>query len=154
MGGGTASGYSPTLFISSSGVVSLPLDVFEVFLVHGTDQGVERLERGAADAVPPGIGIDRDEHDRRLAAHRPVLPVEPQRVPAAPRKFGARRHEGVIRSPRMPCKVRRIRVFLGELCEPCVLTLLLELVAKGGSQFFAVPSTNCTSEVPTRLAAR
>lgn len=150
----TAPGYSPALFVGGSGVISLPLHVLEVFLVHGTDQGVERLKGGTTDAVPPRIGIDRDEHDGRLAAHGAVLTIEPQRVPCAPGKFGPRRHEGVIRSPRMPRKVRGIRVFLGELGEPCVLTLLLELVAKGGSQFFAVSSTNCTSEVPTRLAAR
>lgn len=54
----------------------------------------------------------------------------------------------------MPGEFRGIRVFLSELCEPFILALQLELVAKGGSQFFAVDPTYWTSEVPTRPEAR
>ncbi|MEY9237773.1 hypothetical protein ACVMGC_000336 [Bradyrhizobium barranii subsp. barranii] len=150
---GTAGGYPPALFIGLSGVVRLTLDMLEVFLVQGTDQGVERLEGGAADAVPSRICIDRKEHDGRLAAHGAVLPIEPQRVPGPPADFRTWRHEGILWSTRRPGELRGVGIFLSELCEPFVLTLLLELIAKGGPQFFAVLPTYWTSEVPTRLAA-
>lgn len=69
--------------------------MLEVFLIHGTDQGVERLEGGTTNPVPPRIGIDREKHDGRLAAHCAELSIEPQRVPGAPIELGAQWYEGV-----------------------------------------------------------
>jgi len=75
-------------------------------------------------------------------------------MPGAPIKFGARRHEGILRSSRRPGKLRGVGIFIGELRKPFVLALQVELIAKGGSRLFAVPSTYETSDEPTLVAAR
>ena len=129
-------------------------DVLEVLAIQRPNQRQVRLEQDSIDPVPDRVGIERRKRDRRLSAEGAVLAIKSQCVPRPPITVGPFRDDSIIRTDCRSSQVRGTRLFFGEILKPLIRALLLQLVAKGTSQFFIAPSTNSTSDWPTFIAAR
>ena len=87
-----------------------------------------------------------------MAAHGAVLPIEPEGVPSPPVGIGPDRKLRFCQPLSLRRELFGVRIFFREFEQPVVDALLLELVAKGGPQFFAPVPMNSASPMPTRDA--
>lgn len=123
--------------------------------VNRVHEGKEPVECLSLDAVAPGVSVQRQEADRRLATEREILPVKPESLPSPHvegmprfrRRTGGRLFNGALQP--FLAGVR-----LDEFLDPFLVFRRLPayLPAEGAAEFFAASLTNSTRFLPTRPA--